>query len=342
MAGGAAGRCPSPCQAPAARLARCAVPRPLGSGLRNRATHPTRTPARARRPPPSPKAWDPRPISVPRRKGTRAQAPSRIRASSHGPQAPMTRTGVRTLFFHLIGGIPSREDPLPHRPARRPSRDGRARHVDACVDPGRGRHPDHRGEPRGAGRAGRHRSRALAARAARRGGRGARLGRDPGAPRAGGRARAPGRPRHPRRRRARRPRAPHGRRRRVPAAHAPGGRLPAAARGRPGTRLRPRPRSVPRHGRARRPRRLARRVAAGADRRAGALRARPADDGRHRLVPAGREGDVDRRRDPRAARGDHPGPRAGRGDAAGGRRQWPHLRSRSTATRSRSASTACG
>ena len=83
----------------------------------------------------------------------------------------------------------------------------------------------------------------------------------------------------------------HRRRRRVPAAHASGRGLPAAARGRPGARLRPRPRRVPRHGRARHPGRVARRVASGADRRAGALRARPADDGRHRLLPPGGQGD---------------------------------------------------
>ena len=68
--------------------------------------------------------------------------------------------------------------------------------------------------------------------------------------------------------------------------------LPAAPGDRPGERVRRRARGVPRHDRARRPLRVARRVAAGADRDPRPLRGRQARDGGDRLLPPERQGDA--------------------------------------------------
>ena len=106
----------------------------------------------------------------------------------------------------------------------------------------------------------------------------------------------------------------------LPAAHLQRGGLPAAAGGRGGGAARGRPRDGADHGRAGQPLGLSRRVAPGADRRPDALRARPAGDGRDRLLPALGQGDRGRGHGA-GARGDRPGARARRArpDRAGGR-----------------------
>ena len=93
----------------------------------------------------------PRRRSVVRRSVPRRDAPQRWPGCPNPPGHPtdphplLRGQGYVHCSFKYIGGIPRSEDPLLHRPPRRPSLDGRARDIDARLDPGRGGHPDHRG-----------------------------------------------------------------------------------------------------------------------------------------------------------------------------------------------------